>query len=458
VIRAAIAALLFFLCQAHCTFAVYVSPDGLGQALVYPYYTVQSTGGNPFNTYVSIVNNDVEFGKALRVRFREGRHGREVAGFNLYLNPGDIWAGAVVPSAGGAGLVTVDLSCTSPGFPVDFAPGSVPTLAFSSASYTGANADGFGTDIERLREGYVEVLEMARFSSDSPNPADHCSDYRAERVSGAFGAPSGHIAGTLTLINVSDGMDFTVNADALGDLATDKYYRAPGDAYPDFNATQIGKVSAFVENGKLYRVSWPTGLEAVDAALMRASVANEVVLDTGTASATDWVMTFPTKRLHDGASPSAPFASVLVDGRDVVPAIEFAPRDGPGITREGDIRLRWAASVMAFRATDADPSPTTSDALGSRNAWSVSLPAGTQNGSAVVTFDTLAGSTGVSASATSVRVDDGTTATEALQIRGLPVAGFMVRTFRNGTLKCSGAVCQGNYGGSFPHKYLRELQ
>ena len=36
--------------------AVYEDPNGLGQALIYPYYTVQSANGNAFNTYLSVVN------------------------------------------------------------------------------------------------------------------------------------------------------------------------------------------------------------------------------------------------------------------------------------------------------------------------------------------------------------------------------------------------------------------
>ena len=41
---------------------------------------------------------------------------------------------------------------------------------------------------------------------------------------------------------------------------------------------------------------------------------------------------------------------------------------------------------------------------------------------------------------------------------GLPVVGFAVRTFRNGTLSCTGAPnCQGNYGGAFPFKYTRRI-
>ena len=52
--------------------------------------------------------------KVIRVRFREGRNGREVLGFNLYLAPNDVWSGALYPpnSADSAPtqLVTSDVS------------------------------------------------------------------------------------------------------------------------------------------------------------------------------------------------------------------------------------------------------------------------------------------------------------------------------------------------------------
>ena len=57
--------------------AVSLNPDGLGQALIYPYYTVRSVeGGNALNTYVSVVNHTSD-AKAVRVRGREGRAAKE---------------------------------------------------------------------------------------------------------------------------------------------------------------------------------------------------------------------------------------------------------------------------------------------------------------------------------------------------------------------------------------------
>jgi hypothetical protein len=150
--------------------AVSLNSEGRGQALIYPYYTARATtGGNPFNTYITVANHDTR-PKAIRVRFREGRMGREVANFNLFLSGGDMWAAAVVPTLFGAKLITQDRSCTSPAlFPVDVNPtaSQVGELEFSQAAYSGSNIDGLGEGPDREREGYVEMIEMATLTGDS---------------------------------------------------------------------------------------------------------------------------------------------------------------------------------------------------------------------------------------------------------------------------------------------------
>src|SRR5690348_7371411 len=107
--------------------AIYQDPNGLGQALIYPYYTVNSDpDGNPFWTLFSVVNTTTDV-KVVKVRFREGKASAEVLDFNLYLSPNDVWTGAVIPASADASspahLVTADLSCTNPKIPatgVDF--------------------------------------------------------------------------------------------------------------------------------------------------------------------------------------------------------------------------------------------------------------------------------------------------------------------------------------------------
>ena len=97
--------------------AVNLNPDGLGQVLIYPYYTVRSDGaGNAFNSLLSVVNTTASV-KAVKVRFLEGKNSREVLDFNLYLSPKDVWTTGVVPMGAGAGIITTDKSCTLPAIP-----------------------------------------------------------------------------------------------------------------------------------------------------------------------------------------------------------------------------------------------------------------------------------------------------------------------------------------------------
>src|ERR1043165_2160490 len=138
--------------------AVYLNPDGTGQVLVYPYYTVNSSGGNAFNTYISVTNTTSQ-AKVTKVRFREGRTSAEVLDFNLYLSPNDVWVGAIGPdtaAADSAGRLfgNFEASCTYPAIPAGGQP-------FTNIAYI-AGIDALpGTGLDRTREGYVEIFDMA---------------------------------------------------------------------------------------------------------------------------------------------------------------------------------------------------------------------------------------------------------------------------------------------------------
>ena len=93
--------------------AVDLNPDGLGQVLIYPYYTVNKSQATLF----SVVNTDPVNGKAVKVRFLEGYNSREVLDFNLYLSVNDVWTASITEvsdETGGAQVSTVDQSCTDP--------------------------------------------------------------------------------------------------------------------------------------------------------------------------------------------------------------------------------------------------------------------------------------------------------------------------------------------------------
>jgi len=146
--------------------AVNLNPDGLGQVLIYPYYTVN--GGN--QTLVSVVNT-TEFGKAVKVRFVEGRNSREVLDFNLYLSPYDVWTGGVfsLTATGAANLTTNDNSCTVPAIktnttlPVN---NGLRYVAFRNYQYNNLGVAGYNfsdagpNGLDRTREGHLEMIEM----------------------------------------------------------------------------------------------------------------------------------------------------------------------------------------------------------------------------------------------------------------------------------------------------------
>jgi len=97
---------------ANISTAVNLNPDGVGQVLLYPYYTV-----NDGNTTALSVVNTTDSGKAVKVRFLDAVNSREVLDFNLYLSEYDVWTAGIFSRAadGPANIVTSDTSCTVPG-------------------------------------------------------------------------------------------------------------------------------------------------------------------------------------------------------------------------------------------------------------------------------------------------------------------------------------------------------
>ena len=465
--KALAAALSLAALAASDAHAVYLDPEGLGQALIYPYYTVRSANGNPFNTYVSVINHEPTT-KALRVRFREGKNGREVAGFNLFLSPYDAWTASLVPTTDGAKAVTTDNSCTNPPFA---AAGSQRELAFSSALYSGANSDGMGEGGDRLREGYVEVIEMATLSGVGANAVTHgssgipanCAVVQSASFVPAVEPPTGGVSGSGTLINVASGMDFTYNAEALVELTTQPFYRNYTDPYPDWNAMEVTPLSYFASEGKLYRFTWARGVDAVSSVLMRSTLENEFLLDAATRSETDWVLTVPTRRFYvSGTATSPPFtAPVQSSGiceRLTVTAHGREEQTQALLTSDFSASAPhmacWAVSVLELRNTS-----TTTREIASAN-FMPTFPPSFPNGWLSLTF--AAGAAQSPALRTlpnswSRDLDGAQVQPGVYELRGLPVVGFMTRTFENGTLSCGTTTCQGNYGGAFPHRVRRSV-
>jgi len=321
--------------------AVDLNPDGLGQVLIYPYYTVNKNQ----DTLISVVNT-TDIGKAVKVRFLEGYNSREVLDFNLFLSPFDVWTASVsqVSDDGGAQLNTADSSC------IDFIP-SFP-YPFSSAAYTGGVAGPGGASyakdsgpqsITRTREGYIEMIQMGDIipGSDLDDATTHVQNGSYDggvpdcgypvgddvATDADLTTPTGGLFGGAAIANVGEGTYFSYNADAIEGFIESKLYTTPSSLQPTLqNASTpsvvdsgVARAFVFTDGGRLLTVDYPRGEDAVSAVFMADSVYNEYFIDSDFGATSDWVVTFPTKRFYVDKQlyPSAitnPFAEPFAGG------------------------------------------------------------------------------------------------------------------------------------------------
>jgi len=485
--------------------AVYLNPNGTGQVLVYPYYTVQSAGGNAYNTYLSVVNT-TSSAKAVKVRFLEGKTSSEVLDFNLFLSPNDVWTAAVVPASSATGaaahILTADTSCTSPNI-------GLTGQDFRNFQYA-AGVGGValpGVGLDRTREGYVEMIEMATLTGTTAANVTHVSGVplNCSAVRGATFVPpgtdllppSGGLMGTGTLINVNNGTDAGYKADALEAFSATTQYSAPSTLFPALDSANP-PVSLVVNAGTMigtgasmgitaYQSDFSTaaspspGANAVASVYMHSAVMNEYILDAATGSNTDWVITQPLKnRYVTNTAAITPYTATLTAGgacetvsfayfnREEAGAaasgVDFSPPPPTGPANA----ICWESNVMSMRSTTGASSTLpagSSGVLGSVNNTNISIATGYQNGWALLSFTgTNAAGTGLTAPASTRVVLNQVigaptlAAAAAVRFNGLPVTGFMIRTFNNGTLSCTGSSgaagsCQGTYSALFNHSY-----
>jgi hypothetical protein len=297
--------------------AVDLNPDGVGQVLIYPYFTVNKGQ----DSTISVINT-ADVGKAVKVRFLEGYNSREVLDFNLFLSPHDVWTGAitqVTDETGGAQLVTIDHSCTDTiSNPQPFLPfaydGTLPTQP----------ADGGPTDITRTREGYVEIITMGDIipgsvldgittHNQTGNPGEGTPDCGAPigtddtAVAADLETPTSGLFGAGAVVNVTEGTYFTYNADAIEgfyDNPTGNLYTPAGSLLPSLQqaSNQVAAPGAraflFLNNGQLLTADYVDGIDAVSAVFMADAAYNEYFVDQNFGASTDWVLTFPTKRFY----------------------------------------------------------------------------------------------------------------------------------------------------------------
>jgi hypothetical protein len=493
--------------------AVYLNPNGTGQSLVYPYYTVQTTSGAAYNTLLSIVNTTSR-GKAIKVRILEGKTSSEVLDFNLFLSANDVWTAGIIPSTNGVGgaIVSADNSCIS--------PASLATAQdFRNYQYAsglgGSSLPGVGLD--RTREGYVEMLEMGTIPTgsalataithNSAGVPPNCAGVQAITFTPAatdLTTPTGGMFGTGTLLNLTNGQAAGYKADALESWSNVVQYTSPGITTPNLGSA-VPATSLVINAGSLdatgasmrataYLSAFATGagpgagVKAVASVYMHQTVMNEYVLDSGSRTQTDWVITQPLKNAFvTNTTALPPYSNVLTASGacETINFTYFNREERQAATSPGDFSppppgatpssLCWEVNVLSLRnnpVVTGQPTGATSGLLGSVNTTAVSL--GTNalfpNGWAALDFIGVnATSVGLGATAATQRVlldqtlvPAATITTAAVTFFGLPVTGFMVRNFANASIACTGvtgaaATCQGLFGSLFNHSYRNNI-
>lgn len=338
--------------------AVNLNPDGLGQVLIYPYYT--SNDGN--QTILSVVNT-TENAKAVKVRFLEGYNSREVLDFNLYLSAYDVWVAAIADNAGTPTLYIPDNSCTVPYLykanQITTPSGPVGVQPFLSLAYAGSFNDGGPEGIARAAEGHYEMIEMGTLVGDSADYATHqmtaavkdkdgnvtrpatwepldC-DELVDQWTEYFGAPdgiwfaeaasnencrldpgnadligcqawtdttrnSGGLFGGGAVINANNGTMFSYDAKAIQgfDKTDDGIHYLPGSIHPslDDGDQQTAYVFFGVPQDRAVALFYARPIDAVSAVFMHEHIMNEYTAEPDLNAATEWVVTFPTKHYY----------------------------------------------------------------------------------------------------------------------------------------------------------------
>jgi hypothetical protein len=308
-----------------------------GDVLLVPYYTVRDGQ----NTLLSVVNTTSD-SKAIKVRFMEAMNSREVLDFNLHLSPFDVWTASVKPTKEGAMLVTNDVSCTVPSIPkggVEFRPyaydGRLPEYPL----------DGGPTDLDRTREGHIELIEMGiapikdlgfwdRDFSGYPDSThidgvpENCQTFYDNWKEGvwkskATGAlpPTGGLFGSAAIIDVAKGTEVDVPVTILDKFSDVPLHYAPGTIFPNLSEASPWESTVVTGDSEIVTDTWSNGTDAVSAVLMSLSITQEYTVNPNLEADTSWVISFPTKWLHTGSkvAPLRPFSRPFEEGRSCDP-------------------------------------------------------------------------------------------------------------------------------------------
>ncbi|MBA8889513.1 hypothetical protein FHW12_003759 [Dokdonella fugitiva] len=330
------AATLLLATSAH---AMRLDAGGHGQALWFPYYTVN--GGH--DTYFTLASTS-KVGTVAKVRFLDALHGRPVLDLDVYLAPYDTWTAAIYQTSPDTApmLRTADRSCTVPAIPAE-------GVRFTTSGY-----DGTGTlpanapqGIGRTREGAIEVIAGGSITDGSPTaiaitPATPgaappgCANLPGSLASD-IGVAYNDLSGSAAVIDVAGGEYYAYNADAIADFTDVALMPASGPLLPSLaqaskTAYYFSESSGSSNGGAPQTATLPTGIDAVTVLFLSDTVANDYLVDPGLGATTDWIVSYPTRRFYlDPAYANLVAGSVGATVTNGSFDVDLFDREGAGV-------------------------------------------------------------------------------------------------------------------------------
>ena len=300
----------------------------------------------------------------------------------------------------------------------------------------------------------------------------------------------GGLYGVATVINVAEGTAFGYDAVAIeglveaGSTSAQLHY-PPGDTRPDFGDDAMADTAIVSIDGTQTTYTNDASLTdphlSVSALFMTASVSNDYVIDSTINGLTDWVVTMPTKGLHLGVTYSAPFSNTLTGAVGTAnPLAGCQPVGMTGYDREEGVQDPVVADPddpvspdfsPSVRPDPEDPAAVADWAMcGESTVVHFGASSATNSAQASLANYTLADASsfvdgwaagwavmdltedGVTNTLDQDRILPGTLSQGGADIvgelTGLPVTGFAVVEYSNGTL----GDAMANYASSWEHK------
>ena len=433
--------------------AVSLNAKGVGQVLIYPYYTVN----NNINTLISLTNTTDNV-KAVKIKFLEGKNNRDTLIFNAYIAPHDVWTAALVPALStiqshtgeeSVKLVANDSSCT--------VPMGISGQEFLPFAFEGSFDDGFTTNLSRVTEGQIQVFDMgnvvgefADWAMQSNNTQD-CSSLQNNWTSNGIWtnnptenitAPngSGGLFGSVTLIDVNAGIDIAYNAEAIEGYSTAIQHESPASALPNLNSGN-SNISSITTALNTNSVPWEFPFQAISSLFMSREIYSEYIVGNGIGANTEMIVSFPTKEFFTDPSksplqtPLVPFTSNI---GECEPA-ELLSYDRETSNSTNSLELCMAVNTIEFITGGNMNGPST--ILGSNNT--VRVDTSFDKGWANLVFN----QTVPTSDTTQISLN-------TYFFTGMPITGFTIQKYVNSEL--SGGILA-NYAGLVKHKGTTEM-